>query len=69
MTYTFRTPYEQYRNRDGESIEIVRKIETPDEEHDEEVLPMYVVRFEDGTEIEAWPEELWYEAETDERDA
>jgi hypothetical protein len=33
-------------------------IDKPDKDHDEEVLPMYLIRFEDGQEIEAWPEEI-----------
>jgi len=55
---TFRTPYEQHRNRDGQKCIIVRTITEPDDEHDAEALPMHVVCFEDGTEIEALPEEV-----------
>jgi hypothetical protein len=55
---TFRTPYEQYRDRDGQKCVIVRTLTEPDEEHDAESLPMHVVCFEDGTEIEALPEEV-----------
>ena len=54
----FESPYDQYRERNGQTIEIVRRIEEADAEHDEEVLPMFIVRFEDGEEIEAWPEEI-----------
>lgn len=58
-TFTFRTPYEQHADRDGTEAAIVREITEPDDEHDAEVLPMYVVRFtSDGAVIEAWPEEI-----------
>lgn len=54
----FKTPYSQYAGRDGQPCTIVRKITEADDRHDQEVLPMYVVRFPDGQEIEAWPEEI-----------
>jgi hypothetical protein len=37
---------------------VVRQITEPDATHDAEVLPMYVIRFEDGVEIEAFPDEV-----------
>jgi hypothetical protein len=55
---TFTTPYEQYASRNGQGFEFVRTISEPDSTHDAEVLPMYVIRFADGVEIEAWPEEV-----------
>ena len=55
---TFNTPFEQYRIHDGKTCTLVRTIVESDDDHDEESLPMHVVRFDDGTEIEAWPEEL-----------
>lgn len=55
---TFNSPYEQHANRIGQSFTVLSVIDKPDESHDEECLPMYRVRFEDGTEIEAWPEEV-----------
>lgn len=54
----FQTPHEQHRDRNGQPFTLVRKIEEPDATHDAEVLPMYVVRFDDGVEIEAWPDEV-----------
>ena len=54
----FESPYDQYRERNGQTIEVIWCIEEGDAEHDEEVLPMFIVRFEDGAEIEAWPEEI-----------
>ena len=55
---TFQSPYGQYQDRNGQAFEIVRKISEEDGEHDAEVLPMFVIRFPDGIEIEAWPEEI-----------
>lgn len=54
----FASPYEQHRDRVGQRFSPVRVIDAPDASHDSEALPMYVIRFEDGTEIEAWPEEV-----------
>ena len=54
----FNSPYDQYRHRNGHIFEIVREITKPDKEHDAEVLPMFLIRFEDGLQIEAWPEEI-----------
>jgi hypothetical protein len=59
----FSTPYEQYAEREGQHCVVVREINEPDEQHDAEVLPMYVICFDDGEEIEAWPEEVWPERE------
>lgn len=55
---TFTTPYEQHRDREGQPFTALRKITEADATHDMEVLPMYVIRFEDGTVIDAWPEEV-----------
>jgi hypothetical protein len=52
----FYSPYTQFRTRNGERCTMVR--ETPAERRGAEVGPLYFVRFEDGTIIEAWPEEL-----------
>ena len=58
MRQTFQSSYEQYTERNGQRFTLVRVIEKADAKHDQEVLPMYVIRFEDGVEIEAWPEEV-----------
>lgn len=55
---TFRTPYDQHRDRTGQPFTVLQVIDTPDSDHDAEVRPMYRIRFADGTEIEAWPEEV-----------
>lgn len=54
----FESPFQQYRDRNNQFCTVRRIINLPDEQHDEEVLPMYVVRFRDGREMEVWPEEL-----------
>lgn len=63
----FVAQYEQYAEFDGRTATIAQVIDTPDSEHDEEVLPMYGIVFDgppsipdekDGEHWEAWPEEL-----------
>lgn len=58
FTGVFKACYEQYREHDGKPVDLVRVIEKADDTHDQEVLPMFVVRLPDGEEIEAWPEEV-----------
>src|SRR5664280_3906120 len=58
MSTTFTTPFEQYADREGQEVTILHIFTEPDETLDEEVLPMVLVRFPDGFETEAWPEEL-----------
>lgn len=55
---TFNSPFDQYRTRNGQSFTLMRVVDEPDDQHDEENLPMAVIRFGDGVEIEAWPEEI-----------
>jgi hypothetical protein len=55
----FHTPYEQYRGFNGRRFKILRKVSKPDKLHDAEVLPMYEIKFRDGTKIEAWSEEIF----------
>lgn len=54
----FRARYNQHADRDGQPFTVLRRIAEPDAEHDQEVLPMYVIRFADGYETDAWPEEV-----------
>jgi hypothetical protein len=60
MTFrkTFTTPFTQFKDREGQSFKVLTVIVEPDAEHDEEVLPMYRIQFEDGEVIEAWSEEV-----------
>jgi hypothetical protein len=53
----FTTPFEQYARHEGKPFEVLGVIDTPDENHDADVLPVFRVRI-DGEEIEAWPEEV-----------
>ncbi len=62
MRRTFDSCHEQHKNRVGQEFVLSRSILVPDEKHDLEVLPMHVIMFSDGTEIEAWTEEVFTEA-------
>lgn len=53
---TFWTPYEDKTNV-GKKFSVVRRCEEP--EWDLEALPAWTIRFEDGTEIDAYPEEIY----------
>jgi hypothetical protein len=60
---TFQSPYEDCggipcSERNGQSFEILYEIEG-DPNIYPEVLPMYKIKFKDGVEIEAWPEEIF----------
>ncbi len=55
---TFTTPYDQYAAREGQKFTMLKKITEPTDTIDEMALPMYRIRFEDGFETEAWPEEV-----------
>lgn len=52
----FDSPYEQYIDKVGQKFKVLRNL--TDEERDPEVGTMYEIQFEDGTIIEAWPEEV-----------
>jgi hypothetical protein len=58
LVFLFSSPYDQYQEYNGETCKIINVFAEPDERHDEEALPMFEVVFEDGTKIEAYPEEL-----------
>lgn len=55
---TFQSPFDQFADRVGQPYTYLGAITEPDNGHDEEVLPMYRIRFADGVEIETWPEEI-----------
>jgi nucleoside-diphosphate kinase len=55
---TFKTPYDQYGNRDGQECTVLRKLPPSEIGDYDEVGDMYRVRFDDGEEIDAWPEEI-----------
>jgi len=60
----FKTPYDQYKEYDGQRCVVLREL--TDQERDPEVGTMYRIRFNDGQEIDAWPEELIEEQEFEE---
>ena len=55
----FNSPYDQYKHLNGKLCILLKthKEERPDFEYSE-CGDMHSVKFEDGTEINAWPEEL-----------
>ena len=53
---TFESPYEDYSRCNGMKFEVIRRMS--DVEVDTIVLPKWLIRVEDGTEIEAYPEEI-----------
>lgn len=52
----FWTPYKEHKDRNGESFEVIKRA-TPNEQ-DLCVLPMWQIKFQDGTIIYAYPEEI-----------
>lgn len=52
----FNSPYDQYKERNGQHCAIIRELN--DQEKDAEVGTMYKIKFQDGTIIDSWPEEL-----------
>jgi hypothetical protein len=61
----FQSPYDDCghettmcRDLNGHPFTIIRAITEADATHDAEVLPMYVIDIA-GTQIEAWPEEIF----------
>lgn len=53
-----KTSDSELKIRNGQTLEIIRKIEEPDKTHDLEVLPMTVVKFKDGYQTELWDDEI-----------
>ena len=56
----FNTPYQQYKEREGQECEFVQVICSPTPDIDEECLPMFKMRFPDGKTLDVWPEELTF---------
>lgn len=59
----FVSPWEQYRERVGQKFTVIKQthklvIDSEDQEGEEDV---YLIRFEDGVEIEAWGSEVGVE--------
>lgn len=57
---SFNTPFTDYQDRNGEDFEILRPC-TKEDNIDIEVGVMYKIRFRDGVEIDAYPEEIFQE--------
>jgi hypothetical protein len=56
--YKFKTEYSDMKRHNGKIVTVVKIIDKPDEYHDEDCLPMYVVQTDSLEEFEAYPEEL-----------
>ncbi|HZK53005.1 MAG TPA: hypothetical protein VFC84_02195 [Desulfosporosinus sp.] len=54
----FWTPYTDHRSRIGEAFKVVRRLGDKEDEVDSECLPMWKIRFKDGFEVSAFPEEI-----------
>ena len=60
----FVSPFEQYAQYRGRRFEVVRAIPAEEATPDfDDPVPMYVIRFENGTQINAWSEEVCVPAE------
>lgn len=55
----FWSPYQEFAERVGESFELVKVLPGEAEDCDGEPYDMYRIKFQDGTEITAWPEEVF----------
>ena len=53
MVRVFQSPYEQYRARNGQLCQVMRRLTST--EKDAEVGVMYKVKFNDKVVIDAWP--------------
>jgi hypothetical protein len=58
----FVSPYEQYADRIGQKFAVVKQTQELAPDADEPQEDMYLIRFEDGTEITAWGIEVCVEA-------
>lgn len=56
--YLFNTSATSMKHHNGKIVELICTIKEPDDTHDAEVLPMYVVRTADGETFEAFSDEL-----------
>lgn len=55
---TFNTPYEECSEYNGQKYEIVRRASYVNGDCDMECLPQWIIKFEDGKEVNAYPEEI-----------
>lgn len=62
---TFWTPYEQYRDKIGQTFTVLGSYKVNEGTEDE--VTLYKIRLADGSEIGAWPEEVFEEERGQER--
>lgn len=55
------SPYEQYQHYNGFKFHVDRRISPLNDDVDLECLPQWKITFEDGTQIDAYPEEICIE--------
>ena len=55
---TIRSNDTDFKDINGATAYITRVIDEPDDQHDAEVLAMYVVEVEDGVDYEVWSDEI-----------
>ena len=60
---TFWTPFDSYKDKIGETFKILRRVD--DTDCDLCALPQWHIQFEDGTEIDAYPEEIFEREQID----
>lgn len=56
-TFTFTSPYDEYAARIGQEAQVIGVVDPTTYDFDEVGL-LYRIRFGDGSEIDAWPEEI-----------
>lgn len=56
---TFWTPYEQMKRYEGRKFQLICKVEEPEEIDEELKGQLFVIEFDDGTQIQAWFEEIY----------
>ena len=52
----FVTPFDQHKARNGQSFKVISQL--PDSEGNEEGESMFLIEFQDGTQIQAWGHEI-----------
>lgn len=58
FTDTFQTPYEDKAKYNGMRFSVVKRLSYVENDTDLECLPMWRIKFENGEEIDAYPEEI-----------
>jgi len=63
MADSFWTPFEDYKDKIGQRFEILRRVD--EQNCDLCALPQWHIMLEDGTEIDAYPEEIYEREQKD----